>query len=98
MGGDGTQLRLIESRSVPASADGAGSRSNDVSPPLPPLSRLLTAREVAAILRVPRSTVYELTRQRRIPFLKVGRRVLFDQTTLAAWIASEMVVPRAQSR
>ncbi len=36
-----------------------------------PAPRLLTAAEVSELLRVPRSTVYELTRSRRIPFLKV---------------------------
>jgi excisionase family DNA binding protein len=35
-----------------------------------PLSEpLLTADEVAALLRVPRSTVYELTRSRRLPHI-----------------------------
>jgi len=59
-----------------------------------PTSRLLTAAEVSQILRVPRSTVYELARNRRIPFLKVGRRTLFDPDLLREWIAEETVRPR----
>jgi excisionase family DNA binding protein len=57
-------------------------------------NRLLTAAEVSEILRVPRSTVYELARARRIPFLKVGRRTLFDPELLREWIARKNVPPR----
>jgi len=56
---------------------------------------LLTADEVAALLRVPRSTVYELTRSRRLPFIKVGRRTLFVRVDLDAWVAANRVTPRA---
>jgi excisionase family DNA binding protein len=56
--------------------------------------RLLTAAEVSELLRVPRSTVYELTRTRRIPFLKVGRRTLFDPHLLREWITRQTVQPR----
>ena len=58
-----------------------------------PADRLLTADEVSRILRVPRSTVYELA-HRRIPMLKVGRRTLFDQELLRQWIAQRTVRPR----
>ena len=56
--------------------------------------RLLTAGEVGEILRVPRSTVYELARTRRIPYLKVGRRTLFDPQLLTEWIAEQTVPAR----
>lgn len=59
-----------------------------------PPHRLLTANEVAELLRVPRSTVNELARTRRIPFLKVGRRTLFGPQLLSEWIAKQNVVPR----
>jgi excisionase family DNA binding protein len=52
-------------------------RHCDMSFETPPSHPLLTAAEAAQLLRVPRSTVYELARNRRIPFLKVGRRTLF---------------------
>ena len=60
----------------------------------PPRTRLLTAGEVAEMLRVPRSTVYELARSRRIPFLKVGRRTLFEPEVLTEWIRQQTVTPR----
>ena len=62
------------------------------------LTRLLTAAEVSEILRVPRSTVYELARNRRIPFLKVGRRTLFDPERLTHWIEAQNVPPRDHNR
>ena len=58
------------------------------------MTRLLTAAEVSEILRVPRSTVYELARNRRIPFVKVGRRTLFDPDLLTQWIAQQNVPPQ----
>lgn len=51
-------------------------------------------REVSQILRVPRSTVYELAHTRRVPFLKVGRRTLFEPELLMQWIAQLTVRPR----
>ena len=74
------------------------STNDDPDPTTPeraygPASRLLTAAEVSRIPRVPRSTVYELARNRRLSFLKVGRRTLFDQL-LRQWIAQQTVRPR----
>lgn len=59
-----------------------------------PAPRLMTASEVGDLLRMPRSTVYELARTQRIPYLKVGRRTLFDPVTLMAWIADRVIPPR----
>jgi excisionase family DNA binding protein len=72
----------------PSSRDGVASvRSGG-------LPRLMTAQEVSELLRVPRSTIYELARSRRIPFVKVGRRTLFAQQALLEWIAAQTVPPR----
>jgi excisionase family DNA binding protein len=62
--------------------------------PTPLSEPLLTADEVAALLRVPRSTIYELTRSRRLPFIKVGRRTLFVRLDLDAWVVENRVSPR----
>lgn len=83
---DGTQLQLVADQAAPPPAGRAELKGG----PLP----LMTAQEVAELLRVPRSTVYELARNRRIPFLKVGRRTLFAQQTLLDWIAAQTVQPR----
>lgn len=50
---------------------------------------LLTATEVAQILRVSTARVYELARQRMLPALTLGQRqVRFDEAALREWIAS----------
>jgi excisionase family DNA binding protein len=57
-----------------------------------PDSRLLTeplldANEAARLLRVPRSTLYELVRSRGLPHVRIGRRGLrFTRVDLARWI------------
>jgi excisionase family DNA binding protein len=85
---DGMQLQLVADEAT-FEEPRAGPREIDGGPP-----PLMTAQEVAELLRVPRSTVYELARSRRIPFLKVGRRTLFAQESLLEWIATQTVQPR----
>ncbi|MDQ3754019.1 MAG: helix-turn-helix domain-containing protein [Acidobacteriota bacterium] len=51
--------------------------------------RLLTAKEVAPILRVKTARVYELARERAIPAIRIGERQLrFDEFALREWCAS----------
>jgi excisionase family DNA binding protein len=59
-----------------------------------PADRLVTADEVSQILRIPRSTIYELGRNQRIPVPEVGRRTLFDPELLRQGIAQQTVRPR----
>lgn len=48
---------------------------------------LLNAEEAARLLKVPRSTLYELVRSRGLPHVKVGRGLRFTRADLAAWVA-----------
>ena len=51
--------------------------------------KLLTADEVANILRVSKARVYELARTHAIPAVTLGQRqVRFDESSLREWIAS----------
>lgn len=51
-------------------------------------SPLLTADEAAALLHVPRSTLYELVRARGLPHVRIGERGLrFTRPDLEDWIA-----------
>jgi excisionase family DNA binding protein len=48
---------------------------------------LLDATEAARLLRVPRSTLYELVRSRGLPHIRVGTRGLrFTRVDLARWV------------
>jgi excisionase family DNA binding protein len=41
--------------------------------------------ETAEFLRIARKTIYGLVSQRRIPFRKAGRRLLFLESELVEW-------------
>lgn len=47
--------------------------------------RLLTIDEAAALLRVPKSWLYERTRTNSVPHMKVGKYLRFDQQEFLAW-------------
>lgn len=49
---------------------------------------LLTAEEVADFLQVPKSWVYEAAREGRIPHIRLGRYVRFDQADIEQWLST----------
>ncbi len=57
---------------------------------------LLTAGEVAVLLAVPRSSVYEYARRRTdpLPSLLIGRHRRFDWRTVERWLAAQLTVTR----
>jgi excisionase family DNA binding protein len=58
------------------------------SPRIGPSAPLLTSDEAARLLRVPRSTLYELVRSRGLPHVRIGERALrFLRADLEDWIA-----------
>jgi excisionase family DNA binding protein len=48
-------------------------------------ARLMDVREAAEMLRIAPKTLYGLVSQRRIPFRKAGRRLLFLESELLEW-------------
>ncbi len=49
--------------------------------------KLLTVIEVSKILGVKPARIYELTRERRIPFVQIGeRQYRYSETALTNWI------------
>lgn len=52
-----------------------------------PEDRLLTADQVAGLLGVTKSWVYEQTRRQRMPHVRLGRYVRFRRDTLDDWLA-----------
>lgn len=51
------------------------------------VSNLLTAQDLAVVLRVGVYRVYELSRSNAIPTVRIGRQVRFDRAQVEAWIA-----------
>ncbi len=50
-------------------------------------------KEVAAYLGISESIVRRLVRERRIPFVRVERRILFVLPAVRRWLDEKMVVP-----
>jgi len=48
--------------------------------------RLISVKEAAKLLNVSVHTLYSLVSERRIPFVKLGRRTEFDIRDLDTWI------------
>jgi len=59
-------------------------------------SDLVNLNEAAKILRLKPSTMRAWVLRRRIPFVKLGRRVLFRRSDLEALIARSVVPARAE--
>jgi len=53
--------------------------------------RLLNVEEVAHMLDMRTSTIYEWVSQRRIPFVKCGRLTKFDLQRIDEWIKESSV-------
>ena len=47
---------------------------------------MMTVKQVAGYLIISVATVYAMISARRIPFLKIGSRVLFDLSQIKRWI------------
>ncbi len=52
-------------------------------------SRFLTVNEAATLLRLAPKSLYSLVSQRRVPFRKAGRRLLFLESELVEWTRPE---------
>jgi excisionase family DNA binding protein len=55
------------------------SASNNIRP------QFLTVAELAEMLRVKPRTIYEMVSQKKIPYRKVGRRVVFLLAEILEW-------------
>jgi excisionase family DNA binding protein len=56
--------------------------------------RLLTAKEVAALLAVPESWVREATRDGRLPHLQLGRYRRYQRAAIDAWLRDRQAGPQ----
>jgi excisionase family DNA binding protein len=79
------ERRTEKNEAAPASLGGAVPQHG---------SKLLTAAEVARLLGVPRSWVYEQSRLERIPTVTLGRYRRYRREAIDAWIAELEAGPR----
>lgn len=57
------------------------------------MRRLITIQEAEEYTGLSPHTLYAMVSQRRVPYVKVGRLVKFDQAMLQAWIKQHTVMP-----
>ena len=55
-------------------------------PPAKDGSDVLTADEVAELLRLDRKTVYDYAGRGEIPCQRLGKRILFSRAALVSWL------------
>jgi len=58
---------------------------------IPELRRLITAKEASQYLSLSTDTVYRMAALKKLPYLKIGDRVLFDVKALDHWIERHMI-------
>jgi excisionase family DNA binding protein len=51
--------------------------------------KLMTLAQVAELLNVKPKTIYDWTHRRRIPCVKLGRLLRFDQDEIERWVKSK---------
>lgn len=56
--------------------------------------RMLTLAEAATVLRLSPKTLYSWTSRKKVPHIKLGGRLLFNERELEAWLASFRVTPQ----
>ena len=58
------------------------------------MENLLTPQEIADVLGVSKSTIYQWTHQEFIPHVKLGRFVRFRQSQVEKWLAQREIKGR----
>ena len=61
-------------------------------------SPLMTVRETAVELRLNIFSVYRLIESRRLPHIRIGRKILVDKSKLERWIERRAVPERQGAR
>lgn len=56
------------------------------------MKQYLDVDELAKAIHISKSQLYCMTSTKKIPFLKVGRRVLFDPEQIEHWLSARAVV------
>jgi excisionase family DNA binding protein len=66
-------------------------RMEDRMKKIPELRRLITAKEASQYLSLSTDTVYRLASLKKLPYLKIGGRILFDIKALDRWVEKHTV-------
>ena len=56
------------------------------------INEVLTIGELAAYLKIPKSTLYKLVREGKVPANKVGRHWRFQKRSIDRWLERERAI------
>ncbi|MBS3918722.1 MAG: helix-turn-helix domain-containing protein [Deltaproteobacteria bacterium] len=73
-------------------------RVDDRIKKIPELRRLITAKEAGQYLSLSTDTIYQMASLKKLPYLKIGARVLFDIKTLDHWIEKHLIKEKEWKR
>lgn len=73
-------------------------RMDDRIRKIPELRRLITAKEASQYLSLSTDTVYRMAASKKLPYLKIGDRVLFDIKSLDQWIEKNLIREKGWKR
>ncbi|OGP76441.1 MAG: hypothetical protein A2V86_12515 [Deltaproteobacteria bacterium RBG_16_49_23] len=65
---------------------------------IPELRRLITAKEASQYLSLSTDTIYRMASLKKLPYLKIGDRVLFDIKTIDQWIERHLIKEKEWKR
>jgi len=58
---------------------------------IPELRRLITVKEASQYLSLSTDTIYRMASSKRLPYLKIGERVLFDVKSIDQWVEKHLI-------
>jgi excisionase family DNA binding protein len=58
------------------------------------MNNLLTAQELAEILKVNEQTIYRWAREGKLPRVKIGSSIRFDREQVRSWLEAQEVEAR----
>lgn len=73
-------------------------RLDDRMKKIPELRRLITAKEAGQYLSLSTDTIYRMASIKKLPYLKIGDRVLFDIKALDHWIEKHLIKEKEWKR
>jgi excisionase family DNA binding protein len=56
------------------------------------ISEVMTIEELAAYLKIPKSTLYKLAREGKVPSHKIGRHWRFQKRSIDRWLERERAI------
>jgi excisionase family DNA binding protein len=85
------KLRKLLLEANCATANGSDREEHNLASRIAKMPRALTAAELATLLNLGKTVVYDMAATGRIPSIKIGATVRFDPARTAAWLRQHEV-------